>query len=49
MQEMLRRYNGCWQYPIDPQQHVIVDTAQPLKASVNQVVQRIDAVRRPQL
>jgi predicted kinase len=48
MQEMLRKYDGCWQYPIDPQQHVVVNTVQPLKALVNQVVQRIDAVRRPQ-
>jgi predicted kinase len=48
MQEMLRTYAGCWQYPIDPQQHVLLDTALPLKTLVNQVVQRIDAVRRPQ-
>jgi predicted kinase len=47
MQEMLRKYNGCWQYPIDPEQYVVLDTAQPLKALVNQVVQRIDAIRRP--
>jgi predicted kinase len=47
MQEMLRKYDGCWQYPIDPEQHVVLDTAQPLKALVNQVVQRMDAMRRP--
>jgi predicted kinase len=47
MQEMLRKYDGCWQYPIDPQQHVVLDTAQPLKALVNQVMERIDEVRRP--
>jgi predicted kinase len=46
MQEMLRKYDGCWQYPIDPQQHVVLDTAQPLKAMVNRVMERIDQVRR---
>jgi predicted kinase len=46
MQEMLRKYDGCWQYPIAPEQHVVLDTAQPLKALVNQVVQRIDVMRR---
>lgn len=47
MQEMLRKYDGCWQYPIDPAHHVALDTALPLKALVNQVIARIDAVRRP--
>jgi predicted kinase len=46
MQEMLRKYNGCWQYPIPAAQHVIVDTAQQLKQSVNQVMIRVDELRR---
>jgi predicted kinase len=47
MQEMLRRYDGCWQYPIEPLQHVVLDTALPLKTLVGQVMVRIDSVRRP--
>jgi predicted kinase len=47
MQEMLRKYDGCWQYPIDPTHHVMLDTALPLKTLVNQVVARIDSLRRP--
>ena len=47
MQEMLRKYDGCWQYPIASEQHVVLDTAQPLKALVNQVLERIDVMRRP--
>ena len=46
MQEMLRKYDGCWQYPIEPGQHVVLDTTLPLKVLVNQVVQRMDAIRR---
>jgi predicted kinase len=47
MQEMLRKYDGCWQYPIEPLHHVVLDTALPLKMLINQVMARIDAVRRP--
>jgi predicted kinase len=47
MQEMLRRYDGCWQYPIPPAQYIVVDTAQPLKQLVGQVMMRVDELRRP--
>ena len=46
MQEMLRQYDGCWQYPIPPEQHVIVDTGQPLKQVVGQVMGRVEELRR---
>jgi predicted kinase len=46
MQEMLRQYDGCWQYPIPAAQHIVVDTAQPLKQSINQVIMRVDELRR---
>lgn len=34
MQQQLVAYNGCWQYPIAPKQHVQVDTCQPVVALV---------------
>ncbi len=40
MQAQLVRYNGSWQYPIDPAHHVVVNTAQPLSDCVAQVVGR---------
>ena len=46
MQEMLRRYDGCWQYPIPAEQHVVVDTAQPLKQVIGQVMARVEELRR---
>jgi predicted kinase len=46
MQEMLRQYNGCWQYPIAPEQHIVLNMAQPLKLVVNEVIQRIETLRR---
>jgi predicted kinase len=46
MQEMLRKYDGCWQYPIPAGQHVVVDTAQPFKQVVGQVMARVEELRR---
>lgn len=37
MQAQLRAYAGCWQYAIDPAQHVVVDTSQPLEHALQQV------------
>lgn len=48
MQEMLRKYDGCWQYPIPAAQHIVVDTTQPLKQSLGQIMQRIDDLRHDQ-
>ncbi len=44
MQEMLRQYNGCWQYAIAPAQHVVLDTAQPLRALIDQIMQRVETL-----
>ena len=30
MQQQLQIYNGCWQYPIAPAHHLVLDTEQPL-------------------
>lgn len=46
MQEMLRHYNGCWQYPIPAEHYIVADTEQPLKQLVNQVMARIEELRR---
>jgi len=39
MQEQLRAYGGCWQYPIAPEHHLVVDTAQPVHSLVRSVEQ----------
>ena len=39
MQEQLRAYDGCWQYPIAPEHHLVVDTAQPVRSLVRAVEQ----------
>ncbi len=39
MQEQLRAYDGCWQYPIAPEHHLVVDTAQPVRSLVRTVEQ----------
>lgn len=41
MQELLRRYNGCWNYPIDPAHHIVVDTARPTEECIQAVLRRI--------
>ncbi len=41
MQEMLRRYDGCWRYPIKPEHHLMLDTAQPLEQCVAAVLERL--------
>ncbi|MCS6825535.1 MAG: ATP-binding protein [Caldilinea sp.] len=41
MQEMLRRYDGCWQYPIEAEHHLLLDTAQPLERCVAAVLERL--------
>jgi hypothetical protein len=30
MQQQLQGYNDCWQYPIAPAHHLVVDTQRPL-------------------
>lgn len=39
MQEQLRAYDGCWQYPIASEHHLVVDTAQPVRSLVRAVEQ----------
>lgn len=41
MQEMLRQYDGCWQYPITPAHHIVVDTARPVEALLDEVLAQI--------
>lgn len=37
MQEQLRAYDGCWQYPIAPEHYLVVDTAQPVRVLLSTV------------
>ena len=46
MQEMLRHYDGCWQYPIPAEQHLVLDTAQPIRSLINQIMMRIENLRQ---
>ena len=41
MQEMLRQYDGCWQYEIAPEHHIVVDTARPVEELLEDVLARI--------
>lgn len=41
MQQLLNDYHGSWQYPIDPEHHLIVDTSQPLEQLLHCVASRL--------
>ncbi len=41
MQAMLRHYDGCWQYPIAPDHHLVLDTTAPTAVSVQRILDRI--------
>lgn len=43
MQEMLRKYDGCWQYPIAAEHHLVLNTAQPNEVSVRRALARLRA------
>lgn len=45
MQEMLRRYNGCWQYPIAADHHLQLNTALPLEQLVDAVLAQLAILR----
>lgn len=42
MQQQLAAYKGCWQYPIAPEQHLRVDTRQPVAALVALVEKMVE-------
>ena len=41
MQAQLEMYADCWRYPIHPDHHLVVDTAQPLEQLVQRVQMQI--------
>ncbi len=41
MEEMLRTYDGCWQYPIDPVHHLFLDTGQSPAVLIPIVLNRL--------
>lgn len=41
MQRQLQVYSGCWQYPIAPEHHLVVDTTQPADFLVGLVQDRL--------
>ena len=41
MQEQLRRYAGCWQYPIAPEHHLQVETSQPVEENLDLILARL--------
>jgi len=48
MQAMLRQYDGCWQYPITPGHHLILDTTAPTAISVQRILDRIQTTNSQQ-
>lgn len=40
LQALLARYDGCWRYPIAPEQHVRIDTGGTIEACVERVLTR---------
>lgn len=42
MQEMLRQYDGCWQYPIAAEHHLVLDASQSIEASARTVIERLE-------
>jgi predicted kinase len=47
MQAMLRQYDGCWQYPIAPDHHLIVDTSRPTSQSIQLILRRLELAGVP--
>lgn len=43
MQATLARYDGCWQYPIPPGQHIVVDAARSTQLLVDEIIEHIKA------
>lgn len=41
MQALLRQYNGCWQYPIAPEHHLVLDTSAPTAVTVERILARL--------
>jgi predicted kinase len=42
MQQLLRRYDGCWQYAIPEGQHIIVDASLPADLLLRDVMARLE-------
>jgi len=41
MQELLAQYNGCWRYPVAAEQHLLINTAEPLAELIAVVAKRL--------
>lgn len=46
MQAQLAAYQGCWQYPIAPSEHLVVDTSQPLAVQIRAVYGQLESGAR---
>ncbi|NJN84735.1 MAG: ATP-binding protein [Caldilineaceae bacterium] len=42
MQTLLARYDGCWNYPIGSEQHLVVDTGRSAEHCIAQAMNRIE-------
>jgi len=40
MQALLARYDGCWNYEIAPEQHILLDSSQPVEQLVEAVLRK---------
>lgn len=46
MQEQLAAYAGCWQYPIDPVHHLVIDTARSVTDNLQCIEERLLSMQR---
>jgi predicted kinase len=45
MQATLARYDGCYDYPILPERHIVVDAARPVRLLVDEIIERMKQQR----
>jgi predicted kinase len=43
MQNLLLRYDGCWEYPIPGERHLVIDTGLPIGRQLDDVLKRLSA------
>lgn len=42
MQQLLADYAGSWSYAIDPEEHLLVDSAQPVEQTVQSIIDHLE-------
>lgn len=42
MQMLLQQYDGCWQYPVDPEHHIRTNGSHPVAKVIESIWERLD-------